>query len=90
MNRLQATCLLCVAVSVVQIDIIKWQPAIVLCLWFVQLLAYTGNRDELDFLFLFIYILFRFTLNQDMYSNTLLILWEVLIVWLLVCNVFDW
>lgn len=57
-----------------QIYIIKCLPAIALCLWFMQLHAKTGNRDELVFLFLFIYILFRFTFHKDLFLNTLLIL----------------
>lgn len=57
--------------SGVQTLIIKCLPAEALCLWFVQLHAYTGNRDELVFLFLFIYNLLRFIYHKDFHLQTL-------------------
>lgn len=57
--------------------IMKCLAAISLLLWFVQRRAYTGNRDELVFLFLFIYSLFRVGPHKDLKLNT-----KMIVVWL--------
>lgn len=53
--------------------IMRCLAAISLPLWFVQRRAYTGNRDKLVFLFLFIYSLFRVGPLKDLNTKMIVV-----------------